>query len=92
MSQPVIEHFLTRVSVHQSTYIKKTLKCFNIDKAYPLSSQMVVQPLDMKNDSFCPREKDEILLGSEVLYLSAIGTLMYLANCTVQILFFLSIY
>ena len=28
----LIEHFPTRVSVHQSTYIKKTLKCFNMDK------------------------------------------------------------
>ena len=34
-----IKHFPTRVSVHRLTYIKKTLKCFNMDKAYPLSSQ-----------------------------------------------------
>ena len=54
-----IEHFPTRVSVHQSTYIKKTLKCFNMDKTYPLSSPMVGEPLDMKKDSFRPREKDE---------------------------------
>ena len=27
------------VSIHQSTYIKKTLKRFNMDKAYPLNSQ-----------------------------------------------------
>ena len=36
----------------------------------------------MKNDPFCPREKGEELLGLEVLYLSVIGALMYLANCT----------
>ena len=76
------------MSVHQSTYIKKTLKRFNMDKACPLSSLLVVQPLDVKNDSFHPCENDENLLGLEVPYLSAICALMYLANCTVQILFF----
>ena len=53
---------------------------------------MLVQPLGMQNDSFFHREKDENLLGLEVLYLSVIDALMYLANCTVQIFFFLSIY
>ena len=87
-----IKHFPTRVSVHQSTYIKKTLKYFNIDKTYPLSSLMAFQPFHMKNDSFQPREKDKNLLGPEVPYLRAINALMYLANCIVQILVFLSIY
>ena len=36
----------------------------------------------MKNDSFCPCEKGEELLGFEVPYLSVIGALMYLANYT----------
>ena len=40
---------------------------------------MVVRSLDMKKDPFRPCEK---LLGPKVLYLSAIGALMYLANCT----------
>ena len=43
---------------------------------------MVVHSLDVKNDPFHPCEKGEELLGSEVPYLSAIGTLMYLATCT----------
>ena len=43
-----IKHFLTRGLVHQSTYIKKTLKRFNMDKAHSLSFSMVVQPLDVK--------------------------------------------
>ena len=43
-----IKHFLTRGLVHQSTYIKKTLKRFNMDKAHALSFSMVVQPLDVK--------------------------------------------
>ena len=54
-----------------------------MDKAYPLSSLVVVQPLDMKNDSFRHREKDENFLGLEVPYLSAIDALMYLTNCTI---------
>ena len=37
-----IKHFPNRVLVHQSTYIKKIIKCFNIDIAHPLSSSMVV--------------------------------------------------
>ena len=36
----------------------------------------------MKNDLFCPYKKDEELLGLKVPYLSAIGALVYLANCT----------
>ena len=77
-----IEHFPNGVFVHQSTYIKKILKCFNMDKAHPLSSPMVVRSLDVKKDLFRPCEKCEELLGPEVPYLSAIGALMYLANCT----------
>ena len=63
-----------------------------MDKAHPLSSPMVVRSLDVKKDPFCPCEKDEELLGSEVPYLSVIGTLIYLANCTRPNIVFLSIY
>ncbi|RVX09351.1 Retrovirus-related Pol polyprotein from transposon TNT 1-94 [Vitis vinifera] len=77
-----IEHFPNGVLVHQSTYIKKVLKHFYMDKAHPLSSPMVVRSLDVKKDPFRPCENDEELLGPEVPYLSAIGALMYLANCT----------
>ena len=37
-----------------------------MDKAHPLSSPMIVYSLAMKNDSFCPCEKGEELLGLEV--------------------------
>ena len=77
-----IEHFPNGVLVHQSTYIKKVLKRFYMDKAHPLSSSMVVWSLDVKNDSFHHCEKNEELLGPEVPYLSANGALMYLVNCT----------
>ena len=53
-----------------------------MEKAHPLSSPIIVYSLDMKNDPFRPCEKVEELLSSEVPYLSVIGTLMYLANCT----------
>ena len=44
---------------------------------------MVVRSLDMMNkDQFRPHDEDEELLGTEVPYLSAIGALMYVANCT----------
>ena len=67
--------------VHQSTYIKKTPKHFNMDNAHPLPL-MVVRSLDVKNDSFRSYEKGENLLGPEVPYLSTISALMYLTNCT----------
>ena len=43
---------------------------------------MVVRTLDVKKDHFRPKEDDEETLGSEIPYLSAIGALMYLTNCT----------
>ena len=53
-----------------------------MDKAYPLSTPMVVRSLDIKKDSFHPKEEDEMVLGLEVPYLSAVGALLYLAQCT----------
>ena len=87
-----IEHFPNGVSVHQSTYITKILKCFNIDKTHSLSSSMIVLSLYVKKDLFCPCENGEKLLGLKVSYLSAIGQLMYLANYTRPNIAFLSIY
>ena len=37
--------------------------------------------MNVGNEPFRPREDNEEILGSEVPYLSAIGTLIYLANC-----------
>ena len=50
-------------------------------KAYSLTSQMVVRSLYVKKDHFHPPEEGEELLCPEVSYLSAIGALIYLANC-----------
>ncbi|XP_070677014.1 secreted RxLR effector protein 161-like [Malus domestica] len=43
---------------------------------------MVVRSLDAKRDSFHPNEDDEEILEPKVPYLSAIGALLYLAQCT----------
>jgi hypothetical protein len=43
---------------------------------------MIVRSLEADKDPFRPKEEDEQGLGPEVPYLSAIGALMYLANCT----------
>ena len=43
---------------------------------------MVVRSLDDDKNPFRPRNKDEKVLEPEVPYLSDIGALMYLANCT----------
>ena len=75
-----IEHFPKGVLVHQSTYIKKVLKRFHMDKSHPLNSLMIVHSLEVKNDLFYPKKDNEELFGSEVTYYSVIGALMNLAN------------
>ena len=77
-----IEYCLNGVLIHQSSYTEKVLKRFYMDKSHPLSSPMVVRSLEVTKDPFWPKEENEELLGSEVLYLSAIGALMYLVNYT----------
>ena len=47
-----IEHFPTRVLVHQLAYTKKILKHFYMDKTHPLSLLMIVRSLNVKNDLF----------------------------------------
>ena len=77
-----IEYCLNGVLIHQSSYTKKVLKRFYMDKSHPLSSPMVVRSLEVTKDLFRPKEENEELLGSEVPYLSAISSLMYLENYT----------
>ena len=77
-----LEHKANGIIVHQSSYIERLLKRFNMDKAHPLSTPMVVRSLDPQNDQFRPRESDKEILGPEVPYLNGIGALMYLAQCT----------
>jgi hypothetical protein len=77
-----IEHLPEGIFVHQLTYCKKVLEGFNMIKAHPLKTPMVVRSLEIDTDPFRPKNDDEKSLGPEVPYLSAIGALMYLVNCT----------
>jgi Reverse transcriptase (RNA-dependent DNA polymerase) len=77
-----IEHFHNGIFVHQSNYIQKMLKYFNMKKSHPLSTPMIVRSLDVKKDPYRPRENNEKVFGPKVPYLSVIGVLMYLANNT----------
>ena len=77
-----IEYCLNGVLIYQSSYTEKVLKHFYMDKSHPLSSPMVVKSLEVTKDPFRPKEENEELLGPEVPHLSAIGSLMYLANYT----------
>ena len=77
-----LEHLPTGILVHQSAYVQKILEKFNMDKSYPSKTPMVVRSLELKTDQFRPRDEGEEILGPHYPYLSAIGALMYLANCT----------
>ena len=53
-----------------------------MEKAYPLSTLMIVQSLESHKDLFHPKEPNEEILGHEVPYLNVIRALMHLAQCT----------
>nr|GEY15539.1 retrotransposon protein, putative, Ty1-copia subclass [Tanacetum cinerariifolium] len=77
-----IEHMPNDILVHQSNYTETVIKRFSMDKAKSLSTPMVGRSLNIDNDPFRSCEEGEDVLGPEVLYLSAIGALMCLTNCT----------
>ena len=58
-----IEHLTEGIFVHQSTYLKKVLERFYIDKSHPLSTPMVVQSLEVDKDPFRPKEDIQDILG-----------------------------
>mgnify|MGYP001093116649 FL=1 len=58
------------------------MRWFRHDDAKPSSTPMVVRSLDINKDPFRPKEDDEEILSPECSYLGAIGTLLYLAQCT----------
>lgn len=69
------------ILMHQTTYIEKTLKQFNMLTARPLISPMVVQSLENNLDVFKKCQEHEQTLGFDIpSYLSTINALMYLAN------------
>ena len=88
----LIKHLSKEIFVHQSSYIEKILKRFIMDKAYLVSTPIVVRSLENKKDSFQEKEKGEELLGPEVPCLSIIDAFMYFANCTCHDIVFSLIY
>jgi hypothetical protein len=77
-----IEYLQMGILIHQSTYVKKILEKFNMDKAYPLRTPLIIHVLEKNIDPFRPKQEGEEVLRVEYPYLSVIGTLMYLANNT----------
>lgn len=76
------EHLPGGILLHQSTYIKKILKQFNMHNEKAVRSPMDIRSLDRIKDMFRKRELSEPLLGPEKPYLSAVGALMFAANQT----------
>jgi hypothetical protein len=62
--------------------MNRVLEKFSMNECHPLKTPMIVRSLEADKDLFRPKGEDEHGLGPEVPYLSAIGALMYLANCT----------
>jgi hypothetical protein len=81
-----LEHLPTGILVHQSAYVQKVLDKFNMDKAYPFKTPMIIRALEKDTDPFRSRQEGEEVLGSEYPYLSVIRALLYLANNTRPIL------
>jgi hypothetical protein len=57
-----IEHFQTGIIIHQSSYIKKVLEKFNMNKAYPQRTPMIVHALNEDKDPFRPKQEVEEVL------------------------------
>ena len=53
-----------------------------MDKTSSVSTPMIGRSWDINKDQFRPKDEDEEVLGPEISYLSAIGALLYLAQCT----------
>ena len=88
-----IEHSPNEVLIHQSTYIKKILKHFYIDKVHSLSSPMVVWSLDVKKKThFVLTKKVKSFLVLKYHILVLLVHLYILSIVYDQTLFFLSIY
>jgi len=54
-----LEHIPSGIFVYQAAYIEKNLEKFNMDKAHPTKTPMVVQSLDLNKDPFRPRDEGE---------------------------------
>ena len=75
-------HFEDGILVHQQNYVNKVLQKFNFGKSKSAGTPMIGRSLDKKKDPFRPAEDGEEILRAETPYLSAVGALLYLAQCT----------
>jgi hypothetical protein len=76
------EYLTDGIFIHQSTYTRKLLKQFNMDKCHPVTTPMEQRSLDPNKDIFKKCTENELTLGPEKPYLSVIGGLMFLGNQT----------
>jgi hypothetical protein len=56
-----LDHLHMGILVHQSAYVQKILEKFNMDKAYPATTPMIVRALKKDKDPFKPWEEGEVL-------------------------------
>jgi hypothetical protein len=54
-----IEHLQTGILVHQSACVKKVLEKFNMNKAYPQKTPMIIHALKKDKDLFRPKQEGE---------------------------------
>jgi hypothetical protein len=54
-----LEHLLTGILGHQSAYVQKILEKFNMHKAYPPKTLMVIRALEKDTDPFWPCQEGE---------------------------------
>jgi hypothetical protein len=47
------------ILIHQFAYVQKALKKFNMDKAYPLRTPMIVRALEKDTDLLRPKQEGE---------------------------------
>nr|GEU64602.1 putative RNA-directed DNA polymerase [Tanacetum cinerariifolium] len=73
-----IEHMPNDTLVHQSNYIEKVLKCFNMDKAKYLSTPVMARSLNVGNDPFHPCKEDEDVLVQK--YRISVNWSSYVSN------------
>jgi Reverse transcriptase (RNA-dependent DNA polymerase)/GAG-pre-integrase domain/Zinc knuckle len=77
---------ITRVAggvlVHQKSYIENILKRYNMQTCNPVNHPLQVRNNKKEKDIYCSIKPDEKPLSNDTPYLSAIGSLLYLANTT----------